>query len=270
MPENPLGKSTDYPQDYSPERLFAIPRRESRISLALDDGLPFRGVDIWNAWELAWLDDHDRPHIATAEIRIDAQSDNLVESKSLKLYLGSLAETRFSSDEKLAEQIRLDLAKLCAGDVQVAVTPSRDFVHQTLRELPGTCIDDVALESPAVRPDASILLTDSDIEVDETVYSNLLRSHCPVTGQPDSGSIMIRYRGTRINYASLLRYWISFRHVSAFHETCVEQMFVDIEKACKPSELTVYARYNRRGGLDINPFRTNTNDHPENWRLWRQ
>ena len=261
----PLGRVTDYPQKYAPEVLCPVARRESREPLGISDPLPFAGVDTWNAWELTWLADTGRPQVATARIVVPAESPNLVESKSLKLYLGSLAMTRFRTGERMRQTIAADLSE-CAG-APVAVTLDPDV---TIDALPGTCIDALDVECAEWDVDAGLLEADAAEEVEERLHSHLLRSLCPVTGQPDIGSVLVSYTGPRIDPASLLRYIVSFREHNDFHEACVERMFSDIEAQCRPRALSVHALYQRRGGIDINPFRTNCDEVPRNLRLWRQ
>ena len=270
MDNVPLGKPVEYPAEYAPDVLCAIPRAESRSALGLFDDLPFRGEDIWNAWELTWLAATGTPVVGTAAIRINADSPNLIESKSLKLYLNSLAMTRYASADELTTIIASDLSRTAGLDVDVSVTPTADSTAATIGQLPGECIDTVDIGDVPTKVDAAVLATAAGPAVTEELFSHLLRSNCPVTNQPDSGSVMIRYRGRKINRQALLTYIVSFRQHNDFHEGCVERMFVDIKKCCKPSALTVYARFNRRGGLDINPFRSDFEDSMENLRLWRQ
>jgi 7-cyano-7-deazaguanine reductase len=270
MDEIPLGKPVEFPEEYAPDVLCAIPRAESRSALGLQSDLPFQGKDIWNAWELTWLATSGTPVVGTATICIDAASPNLIESKSLKLYLNSLAMTRFANRDELATIINRDLSRTAGLLVDVSITPASDSTSDTIGEFPGKCIDTMEIGDVPTDVDAAILATDTGDSVTETLYSHLLRSNCPVTNQPDSGSVLIRYRGQQIDRRALLTYLVSFRRHNDFHEACVERIFVDIKKYCEPTELTVYARYNRRGGLDINPFRSDFEDSAENLRLWRQ
>jgi len=270
MNKIPLGNPVEIPAEYAPDVLCAIPRAGSRAALGLRSDLPFRGKDIWNAWELTWLASSGTPAVGTATICINAASLNLIESKSLKLYLNSLAMTRFADPDELATTITGDLSRTAGLEVEVSITPAADSTSATIGQFPGECIDTVEIGAVAMDVDAAILATESGDDVTEALYSHLLRSNCPVTNQPDSGSVLIRYQGRRINRQALLTYIVSFRQHNEFHEGCVERMFVDIKEHCKPSGLTVYARYNRRGGLDINPFRSDFEDSVENLRLWRQ
>lgn len=230
--------------------------------------MPFHGEDLWNAWEFAWLEKNGRPAVGIVEIRMPADSPYLIESKSLKLYLNSFAMTRFDSAGQLQRVLSKDLGT-CAGS-GVAVSIRGLGNDEGISRLPGSCIDDRGRHFDATSIDADHLNCDAANRVDETLHSNLLRSNCPVTGQPDSGSLLIRYSGPKIDRDRLAEYLASFRHVAEFHETCVERIFVDLKARCTPSKLTVYARYNRRGGIDINPFRSDFEDRADNRRLERQ
>ena len=270
MSNIPLGKPTEYPDRYSPQVLFPVPRIESRKALGLGDELPFQGEDIWNAWELTWLETSGKPVVATATITFGVDSPNIVESKSLKLYLNSLAMSRYAAKDNVAEVIRRDLSRITESEVAVTVTTAIDSSTDRIDDLPGDCIDDLDVQIDGSGVNATILKTAGEESVSEALHSHLLRSNCPVTNQPDMGSVLIRYQGPRIDRESLLRYIVSFRQHNDFHEACVERMFLDIKNRCHPDELTVYARYNRRGGLDINPFRSDFESSAKNLRLWRQ
>jgi 7-cyano-7-deazaguanine reductase len=265
---SPLGQATGYPDRYDPSLLFGIERATQRAQFNAKAGLPFSGVDIWTAYEISWLDDCGKPQAAIGDFRIGADSRAIVESKSLKLYLGSFAQERFATPDDVLRTIQADLETTCAAPVGVALLP----VPATLRvaELPGTLIDAIGVEPDRYQPDATLLGYGSSF-ADETLRSALFRSNCPVTGQPDYADVMVRYRGPRIDRAALLRYFISYRTHAAFHEACVERMFVDIALRCRPERLTVYARFLRRGGIDINPFRSNFEPAPaRNERTPRQ
>lgn len=268
--KNPLGRPGDFPAQYAPDVLFPISRADSRAELLTKPVLPFTGEDIWTAWELSWLDLNGKPVVAVASLRFPADSSNIVESKSLKLYLNSLANMRYASGAKVQALIRKDLSAAADAPVRVDIAAAPAAKYCALTQFPGTCIDDLQIEPGDNRLNVNLLTTDSTNAVSETLYSHLLRSNCPVTNQPDTGSILIRYRGDRIDAESLLKYIVSYRNHNDFHEACVERIFVDIKTRCQPEKLTVYARYNRRGGLDINPFRTDFEDPPGNDRLWRQ
>ena len=269
-PENPLGQATTYPDEYSPDLLYAIARTESREALGLGPELPFHGTDFWNAWELTWLNPDGMPQVAAASIRVPAHSVNLVESKSLKLYLGSFAMSRHASFRDVAAVIGNDLAACVGAVVYVAIHEPASPDVARIGRLPGDCIDGptVRCDQFSVAPD--LLAADQSELVAEDLHSDLLRSLCPVTAQPDMGSLEISYRGPRIDAASLLRYIVSYRQHNDFHESCVERMFIDIMTHCEPQELSLHARYQRRGGIDINPYRSTSPERPRNLRLWRQ
>lgn len=269
---SPLGKSVTYADEYSPEPLFPIPRSAKRAELGLAGALPFDGVDIWNAYELSWLDARGKPVVALAEFRVPARSPNIIESKSFKLYLNTFAQSHMTGADAVAALLRRDLSAVAGAEVGVALQPATAFAQAALRELDGDCIDglDIAIDEYAV-PRPEFLHACADDEAVETLVSHLLKSNCPVTGQPDWASVQIRYRGARIDRAGLLRYLVSFRRHSDFHEQCVERIFCDVSARCAPLELAVYARYTRRGGLDINPFRSDRRgDVPDNPRGARQ
>lgn len=266
--EIPLGKSVPVPVQYSPQLLFDVSRAAQRERLGLGAELPFRGVDIWNAWELSWLNPDGLPQCATAEIRVPADSPNIVESKSLKLYLNSFAMTHYATPADVLEMIEQDLSACTGSDV--AVTPGDPDAGGTIARLPGHCVDTSQVRCDTYEVDPELLEADSTDIVSEQLYSHLLRSLCPVTGQPDFASVLVAYTGPRIDRESLLRYIVSYRQHEDFHENCVERMFVDIVGRCATQKLTVHARYTRRGGIDINPFRSNHESDAPNIRLLRQ
>ena len=266
----PLGREIDYPHTYAPEVLCPIPRADSRTVLGLGEPLPFSGVDIWNAWDLTWLSPNGQPRVATAEIRVPAESPNIIESKSLKLYLGSFAMSSFDGENAIAERMERDLAACAGAPVMVAVQRVSDTESRSAARLAGTCLDDLDVSCSEWDVDAGLLRTEQSDIVREDLHTHLLRSLCPVTAQPDIGSLQISYRGPKIDRMGLLRYVVSFREHNDFHEACIERMFVDLMKRCGCDELTVQARYQRRGGIDINPIRSNAGDKPLNLRLWRQ
>ncbi len=264
-PTLPLGQKSDYPNKYQPDVLFAILRGDDR-----DRELPFGGVDIWNAWDLTWLGPGDLPVVATAQISVPATSPNLIESKSLKLYLSSFAMSHFESPAAVAELIATDIGKSAGQQVSVQVQPVAETATNAVSVLPGICLDSLAVSCSSWDVDSNLLSANPDKIVKEALHSHLLRSLCPVTGQPDIGSVAIHYQGPKIDHASLLQYIVSFREHDGFHEACVERMFVDLLARCKVEKLSIYARYQRRGGIDINPFRSNFEDSPQDLRLWRQ
>ena len=258
----PLGRETDYPHKYSPETLCPLPRQGDREQSA--------GVDIWNAWDLTWLAPGGLPRVATAEIRVPAQSPNIVESKSLKLYLGSFAMTEFDSADEVAECVVRDLSACVGASVDARILSIAETEARPVARLAGTCLDDLDVTCTDIDVNPLLLSADEGVAVTEDLHSHLLRSLCPVTRQPDIGSVQVSYRGPRIDRAGLLRYIVSYREHNDFHEACVERMYADILERCKPETLTVHARYQRRGGIDINPVRTNTVTAARNLRLWRQ
>jgi 7-cyano-7-deazaguanine reductase len=270
---SPLGKATDYPDRYDASLLFAVPRAPQRAALGIEGNLPFSGCDVWNAYEITWLDLQGRPRVAIGEFRVRAESPAMVESKSLKLYLGSFAQEPLASATALGARIATDLRRVCGDEVAVALTPAATFEAAVPSRLGSTgteSIDETEVTIEVSHPDPA-LLAHAEASVDEALCSSLFRSTCPVTGQPDYADVFIRYRGPRIDRAGLLRYLVSFRRHAAFHEACVERIFVDIANRCRPERLSVYARFMRRGGIDINPFRSNFElAPPDNIRTPRQ
>jgi 7-cyano-7-deazaguanine reductase len=254
---SPLGKSTIYADRYDPSLLFPIPRAGKRAEIGVGDALPFHGVDIWNAYELSWLDPRGKPVVALAEFRVPADSPNIIESKSFKLYLNGFAQERLADANALAATLGRDLSAAAAAPVGVRLDSVAAAGHAIV-DLDGQLLDAQELEIDDYGPPRADYLhaAAADAMIEETVVSHLLRSNCPVTGQPDWGSVQIAYRGAPIDHAGLLRYLVSFRNHNEFHEQCVERIFVDLMARCAPQRLSVYARYTRRGGLDINPFRS--------------
>jgi len=268
----PLGKTTVYPADYDPHLLCPFPRQVKRDVIGVTERLPFGGYDIWNAYELSWLNLKGKPVVAMGEVHIPCESTNLIESKSFKLYLNSFNQTRFADSAQVEERMIEDLSAAAGGRVRVRLLDSEQFVTEQISQLPGVCIDDLDIEVKSYALDPSLLENAADPMqfVEENLHSHLLKSNCLVTNQPDWGSVLIHYCGAKINRAALLRYLISFRQHNEFHEQCVERIFVDLLRYCQPQQLTVYARYTRRGGLDINPFRSNFEPRIANLRLARQ
>lgn len=271
---SPLGKVSAYKTQYDPSLLFPIPRQAKRdeIGLAAGSALPFFGVDLWNLYELSWLNLKGKPQVAIGTVIVPADSPNLVESKSFKLYLNSFNQTKVASSEALQQLIHHDLSEACGAPVQVRIVPREEFGRQKMGELEGLSLDRLDIETDIYQPTPGLLHADLDESpVEEVLVSHLLKSNCLVTGQPDWGSVQIRYVGEPINQEGLLKYLVSFREHNEFHEQCVERIFMDIQRQCQPVKLAVYARYTRRGGLDINPFRTNFNTPwPDNLRNARQ
>ncbi len=264
-----LGKSVSYSQVYDNSLLQAVPRSLSRNAIKLPSELPFHGSDIWNGYELSWLNLKGKPQVAILRCEVPVTSPNLIESKSFKLYLNSFNQSKFGSLQLVAETIEGDLSQ-CAGEkVDVVVIPSSKFSSIEFGLFEGKCIDDLDIEITDFDISPNLLST-KNLAVEETLVSHLLKSNCLITNQPDWGSILIKYAGNKIDEEGLLRYLISFRQHNEFHEQCVERIFYDILQMCKPDKLTVYARYTRRGGLDINPFRSNFETTYADARLARQ
>lgn len=270
---SPLGKPSAYITHYDASLLFPIARQTKRDELGLSGTLPFFGIDIWNAYEVSWLNLRGKPQIAIATIMVPADSPNIVESKSFKLYLNAFNQTRLAGSDALLDLLRTDLSSALGSPVQVSLTLPDGFERLRMGELEGMSLDRLDIEVTDYQPDATLLYANHDEPpVDETLVSHLLKSNCLVTGQPDWGSVQIRYVGAPINQEGLLKYLIGFREHHEFHEQCVERIFMDILRNCKPQRLAVYARYTRRGGLDINPWRSNfsTGQKPPNGRNARQ
>jgi len=251
----PLGQDTVYPTAYDPKLLFPIDREPNRQTLSpLPDWF---GADIWNAYEISWLNLKGKPVVATGRFIVPQDSPRLIESKSFKLYLNSFNEERFANEGEVAARMQKDLAEVCGATVQVEITTmDRQPGGQRLQALEGQSIDHLDINIDVYTPTPELLqcVPDAPI-VEETLVSDLLKSNCPVTGQPDWASVQIRYTGPQIDHAALLRYIVSLRRHDEFHEHCVERMYCDIQRLCRPESLLVYARYTRRGGLDINPWR---------------
>lgn len=271
----PLGQATQYPDQYDPNLLFQIPRSENRLKLGIQEGqaLPFVGVDIWNAFELSWLNPKGKPQIALAEFQIPADSPNMIESKSFKLYLNSLNSARFEDENAVKERLITDLSAAAGSTITAKMNLTEAIAKKGMQEMGGVLLDRLDIEiDPHIPADPALLGINEDFgPIEQCLVSHLLKSNCPVTGQPDWASVQIRYQGRPILEEGLLRYLIGFRQLGEFHEHCVETIFSDIKRQCKPDKLSVYARYTRRGGLDINPFRTDHNaPWPDNTRHARQ
>jgi 7-cyano-7-deazaguanine reductase len=252
--------------------LFPIARAPLRAALGIGAPLPFRGVDIWNAYEFSWLDERGKPGIAIAEFRVPAESPNLIESKSLKLYLNSWMRVRLAGEESPVTRLAADLSAAAGAEVRVTLVPATAFAELRLEPLQGQLIDtlDIAIDDHGPPRPEHLQCAAGGEPVIETLVSHLLKSNCPVTGQPDWASVQIRYRGPAVDRAGLLRYLVSFREHGEFHVACVERIFTDIHERCAPQQLEVYARYTRRGGIDINPWRGTGFVDPPNPRLARQ
>lgn len=270
LKESPLGQSTIYIETYSPQLLFPIPRTLARDKINLRAELPFDGVDLWSGYEISWLNLNGKPEIAMAEFSFPCTSPNVVESKSFKLYLNSLIQSYFESINHVQKVIQNDLSKAAGSDVFVDLFPLSQLKERTLQDFTGICLDLLEIKTDVYHVNNKFLMSSQANIVEEVLYSDLLKSNCLATGQPDWGSVLIHYIGPKINHEGLLKYIISFRKHSGFAEHCVEQFFYDILTQCQPEKLSVYGRYTRRGGLDINPFRTNFEKAPINIRQSRQ
>lgn len=269
---SPLGKSSEYIATYTPSLLFPIPRAAKWAELGLTaETLPYQGVDFWNCYELSWLLPSGKPVVAIGEFSIPADSANIIESKSFKLYLNSLNQTAFASEAELIATLVKDLSAAAGKPVAVRIRSLKDIEAEGIVAVPGVCVDDLDVTiSSYDRPQPELLRCDASRVVDDVLHSHLLKSNCPVTSQPDWGSVAVHYRGAALDHASFLAYIVSFRQHSDFHEQCVERIFMDLQRLLKPETLTVYARYVRRGGLDINPYRSTERLTLENGRLARQ
>ena len=267
-----LGQKTEYASQYDRTLLQPVPRTLNRDGLAITQNQPFTiGADIWTAYEISWLNEKGLPQVAIADIYLDYQSQNLIESKSFKLYLNSFNQSKFTDFNAVQQTMQRDLSECAQGDVKVRLNPVAVYDSQKIDHLQGDCIDEQDIEITSYEFNADWLKDCvSDEIVEEKLVSHLLKSNCLITNQPDWGTLHIHYVGKKIDHEKLLRYVVSFRQHNEFHEQCVERIFCDLMHYAKPEKLTVYARYTRRGGLDINPFRSNFEDLPENLRLARQ
>jgi len=267
-----LGKTTNYTGEYNAKLLQAVPRSLNRNDLSIDKNtLPFNGEDVWYGYEISWLNTKGKPVVAVAEFKFPCTSPNLIESKSFKLYLNSFNQTSFASMQAVETQIQEDLSNVSAAPAQVNLFKVTQCAELVIQPQNATCIDDIDITVNQYQLTPELLTIEiNDAAVSESLVSHLLKSNCLITNQPDWASIYIDYKGKKINHSALLQYLVSFRQHNEFHEQCVERIFCDIQKYCQPEELTVYARYTRRGGLDINPFRTTTTNKAPIARTLRQ
>jgi 7-cyano-7-deazaguanine reductase len=264
---SPLGKASAYIDQYDASLLFPIPRKPKREEIGVLDAPPFFGADLWTAFELGWLNPRGKPQVAIAHCVVPAESPHIIESKSFKLYLNSFNNTRFADAQEVQSRLRADLSEAAwrgqavQSSVGVRLLAAEQFDREPLHELDGLSLDRLDIECSHYQPAPQLLkAAHEEGPVSEVLVSNLLKSNCLVTGQPDWGSVQIRYTGAPIDQEGLLQYLVSFRNHNEFHEQCVERIFMDVWTRCRPLKLAVYARYTRRGGLDINPFRTS---HPQ-------
>ena len=276
--DSQLGKSSAYVDQYDASLLFPIARAGKRAELGLAGAPPFLGADMWTAYELSWLNLRGKPQVALAHFTVPCESHNIIESKSLKLYLNSFNNSRFASTDAVKERLRADLSEALwrgadrAATIGVRIVPPELFDREPIYELDGLSLDRLDVECTRFTPAPELLkVLPDEAPVTEMLVSNLLKSNCLVTGQPDWGRVQISYTGAAIDQEGLLQYLVSFRNHNEFHEQCVERIFMDIWRRCRPLKLAVYARYTRRGGLDINPFRTSAAQAlPQNTRTARQ
>jgi 7-cyano-7-deazaguanine reductase len=269
--QSQLGKPSAYIDQYDPSLLFPIPRAGKRAEIGVTSAAPFFGADMWTAFELSWLNLRGKPQVALAHVTIPCETLNIIESKSFKLYLNSFNNTRFADFDTVKARLRADIFEavwrttgeplVAPASIGITLLGPEMFDREPVHELDGLNLDRLDIECTQYTPAPELLtVTPDEAPVSEVFVSNLLKSNCLVTGQPDWGSVQISYTGDQIEQGGLLRYLVSFRNHNEFHEQCVERIFMDIWTRCKPMKLAVYARYTRRGGLDINPFRTS---HPQ-------
>ncbi len=272
LQESQLGKPSLYVSQYDASLLMPVARVSGRKLIGVDSQrLPFRGADLWTAYELSWLDYTGKPQVAVGEFLVPCDTPAIIESKSFKLYLNSFNQTRFAGRSNVVQTLERDLSNCAEGAVVVRLLAVGDCQRKGIQALPGDCLDSLQAEFDQYQPDPALLdLDPGRAIVEEALHSHLLKSNCPVTGQPDWASVLIRYTGRRINREGLLKYLVSYREHQGFHEQCVERIFCEIQERCDPDNLEVYARYTRRGGLDINPFRSTSGTLPGNLRLARQ
>jgi len=276
--QSPLGKASAYADQYDPSLLFPLARAPKRAEIGITGSVPFVGADLWTAFELSWLNERGKPQVALAHITVPCETPNIVESKSFKLYLNSYNNTRFATAQDVQARLRADISEAVwrgaetPGTVGVRLVLPEQFDQEPLHELDGLLLDRLDIECDTYQPAPELLRAAMDeAPVSEVLVSHLLKSNCLVTGQPDWGSVQIRYTGPQIDQEGLLQYIVSFRNHNEFHEQCVERIFMDLWTRCKPIKLEVYARYTRRGGLDINPWRTShPQAMPKNVRTARQ
>lgn len=282
--DSPLGQVSNYPDKYDASLLYPIPRAQGRDGVLVGEGLPFGGVDIWNAYEVSWLNGKGKPSVAVAVLTVPASSPNIVESKSLKLYLGSLNQSTFTCPGDVVSAIQKDVSSIVGEVILVSLTligseqvfsagslGVGEAQGEVIELASAICVDDEDITADEYSINPELLRLDGRGEiVDECLSSHLLRSNCPVTGQPDWATIFVHYHGPKICRQSFLKYIVSYRNHNDFHEQCVERVFADIMSKCQPEKLSIYGRYTRRGGIDINPFRSNFEVCCDNTKLVRQ
>lgn len=266
-----LGKNSAYKDKYDKTLLFKIPRSNNRNELRIDNNkLPFYGIDIWNAYELSWLNKKGKPCVAIGVFYVPVDSDNIVESKSFKLYLNSFNNYVVDSIKELEKIILEDLSDAVNAKVSGKLLPIDTRIE--FGKPNSINIDYLDIECEKYGPPDNNLIEYEDILVEEEINSNLLKSNCLVTGQPDWGTIIINYKGKKLKHESILKYLVSFRNYNEFAEQCAERIFMDIKKSINPEFLSIYIVYTRRGGIDICPYRSTDSNYtlPNNARLIRQ
>ena len=276
--QSQLGKTSSYADQYDPSLLFPLPRQTKRDEIGISATPPFLGADLWTAYELSWLNPRGKPQVAIAQVTVPCESPNIIESKSFKLYLNSFNNSRFIDAQQVLERLKADLSQAVwrggsrTGSIGVKLLTPAQFEQEKIRELDGLSLDRLDVECAHYQPAPELLRADAtQPPVTEILVSDLLKSNCLVTGQPDWASVRIAYTGAPIDQERLLQYLVSFRNHNEFHEQCVERIFMDLWTRCKPVKLSVYARYTRRGGLDINPWRSSQPQQPPaNVRTARQ
>jgi 7-cyano-7-deazaguanine reductase len=276
--QSPLGKASAYADQYDPSLLFPLARAPKRSEIGITGSVPFVGADLWTAFELSWINERGKPQVALAHFTVPCETPNIVESKSFKLYLNSFNQTRFATAQDVQARLRADISEAVwrgaqhPGTVGVRLLLPEQFDQEPVHELDGLNLDRLDIECHTYQPAPELLRAATDeAPVSEVLVSHLLKSNCLVTGQPDWGSVRVAYTGPQIDQERLLQYIVSFRNHNEFHEQCVERIYMDLWTRCKPIKLEVYARYTRRGGLDINPWRTShPQAMPKNVRTARQ
>ncbi len=268
--DTPLGKQTDYPEHYDPTLLFPVARQIKRDEIGVSSPLPFQGGDIWTGFEVSWLNLKGKPQVAIVEFEFPCDTPNIIESKSFKLYLNSFNQQKLENADILVSWLSRDLSQAAGGEVKVTLYALSDYQAKGFGEVSGYLIDELDIECEQYDYAPQLLSCESQHLVEETLVSHLLKSNCLITSQPDWASVVIEYRGAKLDAEALLKYLVSFRNHNEFHEQCVERIYQDIMKHCAPEQLTVIARYTRRGGLDINPWRSNCRTQVPFLRLARQ
>ncbi|HEX4045602.1 MAG TPA: NADPH-dependent 7-cyano-7-deazaguanine reductase QueF [Gammaproteobacteria bacterium] len=276
LQQSVLGKKSQYQLQYDPEQLFSIARQTKRDEIQVFQPLPFYGVDIWNHYEVSWLDANGKPIVAIAQIHIDCHSPNIIESKSMKLYFNSFNQMQYADQQSIQAVIEQDLTQRIGSSVQVTIwrlTDNAAPAAVSVNQLTGSCLDELTVTCSEYTVNPGFLTSHKEkVAVTETVYSHLLKSNCLVTNQPDWGSVQISYQGPQINHAGLLQYIVSFRNHNEFGEHCIERMYMDIMRQCQPQVLMIAGYYTRRGGIDINVYRSNQplQQLIQHQRLYRQ